>query len=857
MRKVIVITVAVSLVVLMAAGVSAQEANEWSQFQKDAGNTGSVDIAIPEDNTVSNKTGAIDARAGSQPVISGNRAYVYTGVGDTSGAIVCFDLVTYQRLWEAEIDPPSGADPFGSWSSPTVSGGVLYIGSGSKVYALNATDGSALWVKDLGELQAGASIVNGSSTVSGHSLFIGDWQNGIYYCLDVTDGGSVLWSFNLDANCNAPATPAVDGNMVFVGQSTAFSSPANGKVWCLDISNGKPVTSWGTNGCFETVDNLDVTGSVTVEGDYIYFTDYDFYSTDSHLYCVGKEDGKEAWKGPVYPTSGTPAVGEGIVVSVGDDFHTTFIPRVSAFAAGAGDGGAAVPLWTTDGIGGSYMSASVAGGKVAVGGIGFWSALGIAVLDASDGTVLWRSDAADSTPVPTAYGLLSISAAGELVTFGGGKRADGDFYFAEGTTRDGYYEWICLENPGAAQVDASIRYMMTDGSIKDQPVTLPPDSRTTVDVNLFLGPGVDASAHVTGNGYFVAERSMYVDTGNISGGEQVMGVSSPSTEILFAEGTTRSGYRTWLALQNPGNDDANVLVTYIYPDKPPSPQNLTLKGSSRQTVDVNLNAGEEEDVSIAVNSTEPIIGERVMYFEDAGDILGAGPNGVHNSTGVSSAEDSWYFAEGTTQSGFQEWLCLMNPAGRTVNATVRYLGDSGVIKTDTRALGPNSRTTLDVSTEVGSDRDVSMHVTADGPIVAERPMYFQYVPPGPGQQFWGGGHDTTGARYAAYRWEFAEGTTRDGYQTFLCIANPNNLDVEVAIDYVTTTDDGTKENITENVQVAKNTRYTVRINNVVEAGRDVSTVLSCALPVVVERPMYFGTGTYFGGGTSLGFPGPL
>ena len=399
--------------------------------------------------------------------------------------------------------------------------------------------------------------------------------------------------------------------------------------------------------------------------------------------------------------------------------------------------------------------------------------------------------------------------------------------------------------------------MLTDGSVRDQAVVLPADSRTTVDVNLFLGPGVDASAHVTGNGYFVAERSMYVDTDGISGGEQVMGVTTLTANILFAEGTTRSGYQTWLALQNPGDTDASVLITYVYPDKPPKAQNLTVKATSRETVDINLNAGEGEDVSIAVASTEPMVGERVIYFEAACAIMGSGPSGVHNSTGVRSAGEYWYFAEGTTRSNFQEYLCLMNPTGLDINATIQYLGQWGTVKTDTRLLAANSRTTLNVNTEVGPDQDVSMYVTADGPIVAERPMYFKYIPAGLEYQLWGGGHDTAGAKYAAYRWEFAEGTTRDGFQTYLCIANPNNLDVEVTIDYITSQDDGTKETITETVTVEKNTRYTIRVNDVVEAGRDVSTVLTCGVPIVVERPMYFSTNGYVGGGTSLGFPGSL
>ncbi|MBU4175438.1 MAG: PQQ-binding-like beta-propeller repeat protein [Actinobacteria bacterium] len=862
MKKALVILLAAVMVVLMAAGAAAQEADEWSQFQKDAGNTGYIDVTVPDSGNVMKKTGAIDAVDGSQPVVSGNRFYVYTFDG-TDSALKCYDLTTSKMVWEQGID---GA-LFGSWSSPVVSGGVAYVGSGSKVYAFKAEDGTALWTKDLATLVAGASIVNSSPTVVGNSLFIGDWQNGIYYCLDTANKGEKVWSFNLDASCIAPCTPAVDGNKVFVGQSAAFGAPVspNGKVWCLNKSNGKPITTWGTNGYLETVNKMDVTGSVTVAGDYIYLTDFKFGAVaapDSNLYCLEKDTGNEAWKADVYASSGTPVVGDGVVVTCGEQgaaWPTPGTNWTAAFAAEPGSGGAATQLWTMKDAGGFNMSASIAGGKALVGNwdSATWTNQGVWCLDLDNGDTDWKNETEGGSPlVPTSKGLISIGQGG-VVTIGEGSSPDGDFYFAEGTTRDGYQEWICLENPGVTQIDANIQYMLTDGSVRDQAVALPTDSRTTIDVNLFLGPGVDASVHVTGNGYFVAERSMYVDTGTVSGGEQVMGVTGPAESILFAEGTTRSGYRTWLALQNPGDTDANVLITYVYPDKPPKAQNLAVKATSRETVDVNLNAGEGEDVSIAVASTEPIIGERVIYFEAACAIMGSGPSGVHNSTGVRSAGESWYFAEGTTRSNFQEYLCLMNPTGLDINATIQYLGEWGTVKTDTRLLAANSRTTLNVNTEVGPDQDVSMYVTADGPIVAERPMYFQYIPAGLEYQLWDGGHDTAGAKYAAYRWEFAEGTTRDGFQTYLCIANPNNLDVEVTIGYITSREDGTKETITETVTVPKNTRYTIRVNDVVEAGRDVSTVLTCGVPIVVERPMYFSSNGYVGGGTSLGFPGSL
>jgi outer membrane protein assembly factor BamB len=860
MRRALTIILAAAMILAVGLTASAQETNEWGQFQKDTGNSGYLGVTAPSSGDVSKKTGNINAVDGSQPVVAGNRFYVYTSDG-VEGAVECYELDSFQMVWKKRVDPPT-VKFLASLSSPAVSGGVAYVGSGSKVYAFDAVDGNPLWTKDLAGLKAGATIVNSSPTVEGERLYIGDWDNGIYYCLDASNRGAVVWSHRLDAGCHAQSTPAVDGNKVFVGQ---FSDPAgtNGKVWCLNKADGKPVSSWGTNGRFTPVDRLDVTGSVTVAGDCIYFTDFTFGFADepnSHLYCLEKETGREKWKTATYPASGTPAVGDGMVVTAGNQWNAWPDPSVnwvSAFSADSTAGGAATPLWNKSGFGGWNVSPAICDGSVLVGNFdtGTWTTNGVWCLDSSDGGVEWKNEnQGGSSPVPTARGVLSVGGGG-AVRLGEGSRPNGDFYFAEGTTREGYQEWLCLVNPTGKKIDAVIEYMLSGGTNREQPIELAPESRTTVDVNLFLGPDCDAAAHITGNGYFIAERSVYVDLPGLTGGEQVMGSTDPSTSYLFAEGTTRDGFQTWLALQNPNDQPVDAIITYLYGDgTPPAQENLSVGAKSRETVDVNLGAGPGKDVSIAVTSNRDIIGERVMYFTSPGEILGSQPTGVHNSTGVKRAMSSWYFAEGTTRYNFQEWLCLMNPEGEDTTARVTYMLSDGSTETADVPLAANSRTTIDVNAEIGEGHDVSVTVTSDDPVVAERPVYFQYDA-GAGGALWGGGHDTAGAPYSAYRWEFAEGTTRNGYVTYLCLANPNNSDVEVTVDYIISMDDGTKETATETIEVKGNSRYTVDVNQAIGPEKDVSMVVTCDLPVVAERPMYFGGSP--GGGTSLGLPGTL
>lgn len=865
MKRIVILLILVSLLMLsMNIVARAQQADEWSQYQKDVAHGGTVSLALPGSNRVANRTSDIGVVEGSQPVVAGNRVYVYTGVAGSSGAVYCFNLSTGSQLWKRDVEPVSAN---ASWSSPAVAGGVVYIGSGSKVEALSGASGDVLWTKDLATIKANADIVNSSPAVEGNRLVIGDFANGCYYCLDISQGGKHLWTFALDPNCIAMSTACIADGRVFVGQGAAFGAPIspNGKVWCVDLATGKAVKAWGKSGCFVTDGKLDMTGTVTSYGDYLYFTDFSFGAASKpncHLYCLSESTGAKAWEKPVYGSSGAPAVTDGLIVTSGQQPGAWPAPGTNwttAFSADTALGKNPSQLWTKSGIGGYTMSACIGkGNMIAVGNMSTdWPMTGTDtyVLNPSDGSVAWHSTEAGGPPVGSAYGLLSVGK-GKLVVFGAGALPSGDAYFAEGTTRPGYQEWICLENPTDKQVNAKIQYMVVNGGVgnKGQNVILPANSRTTVDVNLFMGPGLDVSAHVTGDGYFVAERSVYFNANGINGGEQVLGDTGTSTSFLFAEGTTRPGFQTWLALQNPQDTDANVLLTYLYADgTPPAPQNVVVPARSRQTVDVNLRAGAGKDVSVAVSANRSIVAERVVYFTYPVSISGAQPSGVHNCTGAKKGATSWYFAEGTTRSNFAEYLCLMNPTGHDTTATIKYMKASGPVQEVEKTLKANSRTTVSVTEDVGSDQDVSALVTATQPIVVERPMYFQYIP-GNGAM-WGGGHNSIGAQYAAYKWDFAEGCTRNGFLTYLCLSNTNSTEQKAVISYFVTYPDGRRETKKSEIKMDPNSRNTVLVNNTVNAEADVSTTVVCAAPIVVERPMYFSYSQYAGGGVSLGLPG--
>ena len=101
-------------------------------------------------------------------------------------------------------------------------------------------------------------------------------------------------------------------------------------------------------------------------------------------------------------------------------------------------------------------------------------------------------------------------------------------------------------------------------------------------------------------------------------------------------------------------------------------------------------------------------------------------SGGHCVLGAGSPREDWYFAEGTTREGFEEWLCLQNPGEEEVPCTLTFHTGEGEVIPLQAALPPHSRTTLNVNHLLGPGRDLSVHVHAASPIVAERPMYFRY-----------------------------------------------------------------------------------------------------------------------------------
>ncbi len=417
------------------------------------------------------------------------------------------------------------------------------------------------------------------------------------------------------------------------------------------------------------------------------------------------------------------------------------------------------------------------------------------------------------------------------------------WYFAEGTTRPGFEEWICLFNPGARATTARITYMTGSGKTAVKRYVLKPASRTTVDVGLEVAAGSDVSAKVDADSPVVAERPIYFRyKGAWTGGHDVVGATAPRSTWYFAEGTCRPGFEPYLCLQNPGGSDAAVRITYMLGNGRTRVEPVTVPARSRHTVVVKNLLGEGDDAahdfSAMVESTNgaPIVAERPMYFNYKGAWTGG-----HDVLGAAAPTGAFYFAEGTCRPGFDPYICIQNPNAASSRVKVTFMLGDGSVKTWTQAVGGHSRFTLTVKQVLGeyddAAHDFSAKVqTTDGSgIVVERPMYFSY------RNAWTGGHDVIGAPGPASSFFFAEGTCRPGFAPYLCIQNPAGAGASVRITYML--GDGTSR--VQEISVPGRSRSTVFAKDLLGEGDDAAHDFSCRVEalggaeIVAERPMYF------------------
>lgn len=402
------------------------------------------------------------------------------------------------------------------------------------------------------------------------------------------------------------------------------------------------------------------------------------------------------------------------------------------------------------------------------------------------------------------------------------------WYLAEGYTGSNIYAgdfatFILAQNPNADAASIRLTLMEPGGRTTTRDFTTPPFSRLTISVDAIL-PAAECSALVEASQPVVVERAMYFNGWN--GGHCTIGVTSPSTNWYLAEGYTAESFDEWILIQNPGAETAGVqlyLRTHLGEEVR---REYLVSPRSRFTVHVDdiLPASE---VSAQVVSSQPVVVERAQYF-----------NNMRSGTGSIAAKSTscqWYFAEGYTGNGFEDWILVQNPSDQQAHIRLYFLMQGGERWMEPCTVAPKRRFTFPVH-QVLPNREVSVVVESDCPVVAERAVY------------WGRrveGHASLGSPFPDFTWFFAEGYTGGGFEEWLLVGNPTGKGAMVEFTFMFP--DGSSRGL--QVYVDCYSRFTLNVKSIV-GEVEVSIRVNSSQPVVAERAIYFSGGR--GGTCSIG-----
>jgi hypothetical protein len=325
----------------------------------------------------------------------------------------------------------------------------------------------------------------------------------------------------------------------------------------------------------------------------------------------------------------------------------------------------------------------------------------------------------------------------------------------------------------------------------------------------------------------------------ISGCHSSAGAPELSEEWYFAEGYTAEAYDTYLLLNNPGESGVDAHVSFFKESGEVLEQVCGIAPHTRYTLTVDDVPGMDATAfSMQVKASGPIVAERAVYFAAGNRTDGT------VSLGVTQPSTDWYFAEGYTAESFDTYLLLANPGDDPVNAWVYFFVEGGGVVDYVFWVGPHSRFTMPVDAfPVVGAASFSMQVHADGPIVAERAMYFN-------KGYIKGGHDSVGAAQPSQSWYFAEGCTRRFFESYVLVCNPGDEDAFVTIDFYLN-----EGSLRHEYLVGAHSRVTVPI--AAQGGLD-NTEMAFSVyadhPVVAERSVYYDLDSHRGGHATLGSP---
>lgn len=397
------------------------------------------------------------------------------------------------------------------------------------------------------------------------------------------------------------------------------------------------------------------------------------------------------------------------------------------------------------------------------------------------------------------------------------------WYLAEGYTADNFETYICIQNPNSIPIN---RLTFTYMPEKETPVikiySVDANSRLTVNAKNDIGEKpFSLKIESDDDSVFYCERAMYWN--NRQGGTDSIALKEPAQVFYFAEGCTLlPDYETWLCVQNPNKEKIPVTVTYLLENEDPVVKTYYADPESRLTINTG-NDVPNKSFGVKLEADKNIIAERATYWSKR--------EGGHATIGTIHPSTTWYFAEGCNAYGFVTWLTGMNPYPDPATVTITYMRERPLTPiSKVYTIKGNSRFTLDTANDVPNE-PMSIKVESDLPVVFERPIYWESEDGIASID----GHVSIPAVSPGDTAFFAEGYTADGFETWICVQNPNPYPITIKAYTLVPK----QEALINYYTIDANSRFTLDGTKYAPGKQFATKIVSLNGPIVAERAMYW------------------
>jgi hypothetical protein len=210
------------------------------------------------------------------------------------------------------------------------------------------------------------------------------------------------------------------------------------------------------------------------------------------------------------------------------------------------------------------------------------------------------------------------------------------WFLAEGATGSFFDCFVLLSNPNGSEAHVTLKYLRPEGSPIAQPIVMPPNSRSTINVETVAAQlaNTAVSTTIVSDIPIVAERAMYwpdISQGWIEA-HNSFGVTETGLRWGVADGRIGGprAHQTYILLANPNPVPAEVEVTFLKPGGITIPRTYTLEPTSRVNIWANGDVPELGEgtfsADIRVVNFQPIAVEKALYWDAEGVTWAAGTN---------------------------------------------------------------------------------------------------------------------------------------------------------------------------------------------------------------------------------------